>query len=67
MRSNFTLVFSAVTSITLLSGGASFQLASLLDPTEAQKQLSATCNTIAIGGTGALCVAQWAQWQFTRR
>ena len=54
MKPNFNLVFSAVTTLTLLSGGASFYLASLSTPTEAQKQLSATCNTIAISGTGAI-------------
>lgn len=54
MQQNFNLVFSSVTTLTLLSGGASFYLASLPTSTEAQKQRSATCNTIAISGTGAI-------------
>jgi hypothetical protein len=41
-------------SLTTASGAIALHLASLPNPTEAQKALSTTTNTIALSGTGAI-------------
>lgn len=41
-------------TITTIAGATAFHLASLPNPTEAQKALSNTANTIAISGTGTV-------------
>jgi hypothetical protein len=41
-------------TLTTASGAIAFYLASLPTPTEAQKALSTTANTIALSGTGAI-------------
>ena len=41
-------------TLTTASGAIALHLASLPTPTEAQKALSTTANTIAISGTGAI-------------
>lgn len=42
------------TTITTAAAGTSFYLATLTNPTDMQKQLGTTTNTIAIAGTSAI-------------
>jgi multisubunit Na+/H+ antiporter MnhB subunit len=41
-------------ALTTASGAIALHLASIPNPTEAQKALSTTVNTIALSGTGAI-------------
>jgi hypothetical protein len=41
-------------TLTTASGAIALHLASIPNPTEAQKALSTTSNTIALSGTGAI-------------
>jgi hypothetical protein len=49
-----TTLLAFTLTLTTAAGTIAFHLASLPNPTEAQKVLSTTANTIALSGTGAV-------------
>jgi hypothetical protein len=47
-------ILTSTLILTTASGAIALHLASIPNPTEAQKSLSTTANTIALSGTGAI-------------
>jgi|688.fasta_scaffold04112_18 hypothetical protein len=49
-----TAILASVIALTMTSGGTSIYLANIPNPTETQKELANTCNTITLAGTTAI-------------